>query len=125
MATPINTEIYDRIVQHLADTRLYEQETSTNVSRGIRRHQKRLKALLSNNIKADVKPEVARATKELNMIVTNSVNDYADAAVSFHANNFEKSAGSFFRVQKPKGSGAIPLLIGPNITASKSLKQHL
>ena len=89
MPTPINTEIYDRIVQHLADTRLYEAETSTNVSRGIRRHQKRLKILLSKNIKADVKPEVTRSTKELHMIVNNSVNDYADASVSFHSNNLE------------------------------------
>jgi SPP1 gp7 family putative phage head morphogenesis protein len=124
MPTPINTEVYDRIVQHLADTRLYEAETSTNVSRGIRRHQKRLRILLSKNIKADVKPEVTRATKELHMITKNSISDYADASVSFHSNNLERSAGSFFRVQKPRGSDAIPLLIGPNITASKSLKDH-
>jgi SPP1 gp7 family putative phage head morphogenesis protein len=124
MQTSINTEIYDRIVQHLADTRLYEAETSTNVSRGVRRHQKRLRVLLSKDIKADVKPEVTRATKELRMTVTNSINDYADASVSFHANNLEKSAGGFFRVQKPRGSDAIPTLIGPNITASKSLKDH-
>jgi SPP1 gp7 family putative phage head morphogenesis protein len=124
MPTAINTQIYDRIVQHLADTRLYEAETSTNVSRGIRRHQKRLKSLLSKNIKADVRTEVVRSTKELHMIVSNSVADYADASTSFHANNLERSAGSFFKVQKPKGSDAIPKLIGPNITASKSLKDH-
>lgn len=124
MPTSVNTEIYDRIVQHLADTRLYEAETSTNVSRGVRRHQKRLKVLLSKNIKSDVKPEVSRATKELHMIVNNSVNDYADASVSFNANNLEKAAGGFFRVQRPRGRDAIPRLIGPNITASKTLKEH-
>ncbi len=120
----INTEIYDRIVQHLADTRLYEAETSTNVSRGVRRHQKRLRILLSKDIKADVKPEVTRATKELHMTVSNSVSDYADAAVSFHSNNLERSAGNFFKIQRPRGRDAIPELIGPNINASKTLRQH-
>jgi SPP1 gp7 family putative phage head morphogenesis protein len=124
MPTPINTDLYDRIIQHLADTRLYEAETSTNVSRGIRRHQKRLRDLLKSNIKADVKPEVTRATRELHMIVDNSVTDYAGAAVNFHSNNLDRSAGNFFRVQRPRASDAIPKLIGPNISASKTLREH-
>lgn len=124
MPTPINTDIYDRIIQHLADTRLYEAETSTNVSRGIRRHQKRLRDILKTNIKADVKQEVTRSTRELHMIVSNSVSDYSGAAVNFHSNNLERSAGGFFKVQRPKPSDAIPKLIGPNITASKTLREH-
>ena len=124
MPTPINTDLYDRIIQHLADTRLYEAETSTNVSRGIRRHQKRLRDLLKTNLRADIKPEVTRATRELHMIVSNSVTDYAGASVNFHANNLDRSAGSFFRVQRPRVSEAIPNLIGPNISASKTLRQH-
>jgi SPP1 gp7 family putative phage head morphogenesis protein len=120
----VNIEVYDRIVQHLADTRLYEAETSTNVSRVVRRHQRRLRGILSKDIKADVKPEITRSTVELRTLVTNSVNDYADAAVSFNANNLDKSVGSFYKVERPKGSDAIPRLIGPNIAANRSLKEH-
>jgi len=120
----INDDLYDRIVQHLADTRLYELETQTNVSRGIRRHQKRLRDLLVRNIRADMKPEITRAMKEINSIASNSVNDFAGAASSFHANNLQKSTGSFFKVIKPSAAETAIDIIGPNIKVSKSLKDH-
>jgi SPP1 gp7 family putative phage head morphogenesis protein len=119
-----NQELYDRVVQHLADTRLYEAETSTNVSRGVRRHQKRLRVLLNKDIKADVKPEVTRATRELHTTATNAISDYSDAAITFHTNNLEKTAGGFFQVRKPKGSEVLKEIIGPNIETSKTLKNH-
>ena len=56
-----NQEIYDRVVQHLADTRLYEAETQGNASKAIHRHRLRLADLLARDIKADVKPEIQRA----------------------------------------------------------------
>lgn len=120
----INTEIYDRIIQHLADTRIYEEETKTNVARAVRRHQKRLRDLLKRNIKADVKPEVTRAYKELHLLAKNTVTDYADAAADFHSNNLNKAVGSFFIVRRPSGSEVVPELIGPNIAVSKPLVKH-
>ena len=119
-----NQELYDRVVQHLADTRLYEAETSTNVERGIRRHQKRLRILLTKNIKSDVEPEVTRATKELHSTVRTSVKDFNEAAVTFHTNNLEKTAGRFFKVQKPKGSDILQDIVGPNIQTSRTVKEH-
>ena len=120
----INNDLYDRIVQHSADTRLYELETQTNVARGIRRHQKRLRDLLARDIRADVKPEVTRAMKEIHGTTANSLNDFSSASTSFHANNLEKSAGSFFKVIKPRGSEVALDIVGPNIQTSKTIRSH-
>jgi len=120
----INDDLYDRIVQHLADTRLYELETQTNVSRGIRRHQKRLRALLVRDIRANLKPEITRAMKEIHNTTHNSISDFASAATSFHANNLEKSTGKFFKVIKPRGSEVALDIVGPNIQTSKSIRSH-
>lgn len=120
----INDELYDRIVQHLADTRLYELETQTNIGRGLRRHRKRLRDLLVQNIRSNLKPEVTRMAKELNQTTENALSDYAGASASFHANNLNKGVGSFFKVTKPKPSDIFTDIIGPNIETSRSLKEH-
>ena len=51
-----NQEVYDRIVQHLADTRLYELEAQQNVGSIVKRHRVRLRDLLVRNIKSDARP---------------------------------------------------------------------
>jgi len=110
-----NQEIYDRIVQHLADTRLYEAETQANVGSAIGRHQLRLRDLLVKNIKAELSPEITRTMKELNSITTTATSEYANAAVSFHVNNLNKSVSKIFSVKAPSGSAVAREIIGPNV----------
>ena len=59
--TPLNQDLYDRIVAHSADVRLYEMEGHVLNERSIRRHSKRLQALLTKSVHADLQPEVKRA----------------------------------------------------------------
>ena len=61
----INTKIYDRVVDHLTDVRLYEESVQLQNRRILQRHRKKLKVVLKENIRADVKPEIRRFGKEL------------------------------------------------------------
>ena len=119
-----NQEVYDRIVQHLADTRLYELEAQQNVGSIVKRHRVRLRDLLVRNIKSDARPEIERTMKELNSSVSTSAQEYSGAAVTFHTNNLNKAVGSFFRVQQPKGFDVLKEIIGPNIETGRTLEKH-
>lgn len=119
-----NQELYDRVIQHLADTRLFEMETQSNNSKTIHRHQGRVRDLLKRNIKAELAPEVSRTMKELNSITTNAVSDYSSAAITFNTNNLHKSVGGFFSVSKPSGIDMLKEIVGPNIETSRTLTEH-
>ena len=60
----INLKIYDRIIDHLTDVRVYEQGVQIQNKRIMQRHRKRLKDVLKKNIKNDVTPEIRRFGKE-------------------------------------------------------------
>lgn len=119
-----NQEIYDRVVQHLADTRLYEAETQSNASNAIQRHRLRLADLLARDIRADVGPEVNRAMTEVNSITSTAITEYGSAAITFNVNNLNKSIGSFFTVRKPTGVDVLQEIVGSNIGVSKTLAQQ-
>ena len=119
-----NQEIYDRVVQHLADTRLYEAETQGNASKAIHRHRLRLADLLARDIRADVKPEIQRAMTELNSLASTAVTEYGDAAVTFNVNNLNKAVGGFFTTRKPTGVDVLQEIVGSNIGVSKTMAEQ-
>lgn len=120
----INLSIYDDIVDHLSDARRYEEGGKISISRIVRRHQKRLRDLFVRNPTSNFKPEVERFSVELNSFLTNNLSEYGDAALSFYTNEFEKYAGKFYKVEKPKTGSAFPKTIGPafsNMNLKKSV----
>jgi SPP1 gp7 family putative phage head morphogenesis protein len=121
----LNQDLYDRVVQHLADVRLYEMEGHVLNERAIRRHKDRLEKLLKADIAADVSTEVSRATLELYTTTKNHLQDLSDASEQFHTNNLGKSASSFFSIQRPtRGVDVAREMLGPNIGLSGDLRSH-
>ena len=119
-----NQEIYDRVVQHLADTRLYEAETQGNAAKAIHRHRQRVADLLARDIRANLEPEVTRTMTEVNSIAETAVTEYGSAAVTFNVNNLNKATGGFFNIRKPTGVDVLQEIVGSNIGVSKTMAQQ-
>lgn len=118
-----NQDIYDRVVQHLADTRLYEAETHGNVSSVVKRHNMRIADLLAKNLKSDLKPEVTRVAKELHTVSSTAIAEYGGASVDFHVNNISRQVGIFYSVKKPQGFDVLKEIIGDNVGTTRSLEK--
>jgi SPP1 gp7 family putative phage head morphogenesis protein len=120
-----NLALYDAIIQHQADVRLYEVETTTNSERAIRRHKKRLTDLIRKDPRAELQPEVQRAMTELHAVAKNSNEDLKKASEQFHTNNLQKQAGGFFSIQRPvRGSDVAEEMLGPNVFLPRSLREE-
>lgn len=120
----INLSLYDDIVDHLSDARNYEETGKIGIGRIVRRHQKRIRDQFVKNPTTNFKPEIQRFGVELNSYLTNNIGEYGDAALSFYSNEFEKYAGKFYQVQKPKAGSAFPKTIGPSFS-KLGLKQSV
>jgi SPP1 gp7 family putative phage head morphogenesis protein len=115
----LNQDIFDRIVQHSADVRLYEQSGNVLIRKATERHSGRLKDLLKSDINYNVSPEVSRYATELFHIGDQHLSDYKDASVSFHSNNLYKATKGWYDVKRPS---LVNEVIGPNINTSESTK---
>ncbi|MDB9983432.1 minor capsid protein, partial [Candidatus Pelagibacter sp.] len=124
MAT-INDNIFDRIVEHMTDVRLYEEGQQILQRRIIRRHRERLSGLLKKNIRADVTPEVNRFAKELNSSVTNSVTEFSTSQIDFHTDNLYKEVKSFYKVNKPRTKELLAEITGPGMKGNPSLSGNI
>jgi len=83
----INDKIFDRIVDHMADVRLYEEGVQVQNRRIIRRHRNNLQTLLRGNIRADLNKEVSRFGTELLAHKTNSLKEFSTSQLDFHSDN--------------------------------------
>ena len=83
----INTRIYDRIVDHLTDVRLYEEGVQLQNKRIMQRHRKRLRDILKENIRNDVQPEVRRFGKEMLSHQKSSLLEFSTSQLDFHSDN--------------------------------------
>ena len=86
----INIKIYDRIVDHMADVRLYEEGIQLQNRRILRRHRKNLKTLLRGNVRADLSKEVGRFGTELLSHKSNSLREFSTSQLDFHTDNISK-----------------------------------
>ena len=121
----INEKIFDRIVDHMSDVRLYENGVQKKNRQIVRKHRKNLQDLLRKDIRADVKPEVTRFGKELLGHKNKSIAEFSKSQLAFHKNNLEAEVKSFYRVQKPKTKELIADITGPNIKGTKSLSKNV
>ena len=79
----INEKIFDRIVDHAGDVRLYENGVQSGNRTILRQHRFKLRDLLKKNIRADVKPEVTRFTKELQAHNNKSLLEFSNSQKIF------------------------------------------
>jgi len=117
----INIKIYDRIINHLTDVRLYEEGVQLQNKRIMQRHRKRLKDVLKVNIKNDVTPEVRRFGKELLSHQKTSMLEFSTSQLDFHSDNLNKELKSFYKVNRPKTKELLAEITGPNIKGKKDI----
>jgi SPP1 gp7 family putative phage head morphogenesis protein len=121
----INDNIFDRIVDHMGDVRLYEEGVQLQNRRIIKRHRKNLRNLLTGNIRSNVKPEVSRFGKELLAHSDSSIKEFSTSQLDFHTDNLYKGVKDFYKVKKPRTKELIGEITGPNIKGTRSLKRNL
>jgi len=121
----INDKIYDRIVDHMTDVRLYEESVQLQNRRIIKRHRKNVRDLLRKNIRSDLSKEVSRFGTELLSHKKNSIKEFSTSQLDFHSDNLYKEVRSFYKVKKPKTKELIAEITGPTMKGSKSLTQNI
>jgi len=121
----INLKIYDRVVDHLTDVRLYEEGVQLQNKRIMQRHRKRLRDILKSNITSDVKPEVARFGKELLSHQKTSLLEFSTSQLDFQTDNLNKELKSFYRIQRPRSKELLAEITGPNIKGVKSITENI
>ena len=131
--TGVNDEIYDRLVDNAAMSRLYENEINVETNRIVNRHKDRLykvakKSNISANprvVKSELNKEVKRFSKELSVNLEGHMVDFDGAQLDFHTNNLDKAVGEFFKVRKPRTTKALDKIVGPNIHGDYTLTQQV
>lgn len=124
MAT-VNEKIFDRIVDHMSDVRLYENGVQKQNRAILKQHRINLKTLLKKDIRADVKPEVTRFGKELLGSQTKSLTEFSKSQLAFHKNNIEAEVKKFYRTQKPKTKELLAEITGPNIKGDRRISKNI
>jgi len=121
----VNDKIFDRIVNHMADVRLYEEGVQVDNRRILRRHRKRLRDILTNNIRTDVRPEVTRFGKELKSHAERSLTEFSTSQLDFHTDNLNKEVRGFYKAQRPRTKELLAEITGPNIKGPSNLSTNL
>jgi SPP1 gp7 family putative phage head morphogenesis protein len=129
----INEEIYDRLVDNAAMSRLFENEVNVEANRVVGRHKDRLfKIAKRGNVAANpvkVKrlygEEAKRFQKELKTKLNGHMSDFDGAQLDFHTNNLDKAVGGIFKVKKPRTTKALDKIVGPNIQGDFTLSQQV
>ena len=125
MITTANQNIFDRIIQHSADVRLYEEGVQVNNRRIIRRHRSRLKDLLKKDIKHDVSREVSRFTTELGSNIFRSLRDLSTSELDFFTDNLYKEVKTFYDARRPRIRELLTEIEGPSIKGSRSVPANI
>jgi SPP1 gp7 family putative phage head morphogenesis protein len=132
----VNDEIYDRLVDNAAMSRLYENEVNVEVDRIVRRHAARLGKIAkgkdftnAKQVRVLTKPEllaeVKRFNKELAANVDGHMKDFGSEQLDFHTNNIDKALGEVFKVRRPRTNEALDKLVGINIEGDYTLSEQI
>lgn len=121
----INEKIYDRIIDHLTDVRLYEEGVQIQNRRIIRRHRSNLQDLLRGNVRTDLSKEVSRFGTELLSHKVNSLKEFSTSQLDFHSDNLYKEVRGFFKVNKPRTKELLAEITGPNIKGPSNITTNI
>jgi len=125
----VNTDLYDRQIDHAAMTRLFEENVQTDTKRIIRRHRKRLRSLLGGSERAAFEEvstgEVRRFTKELDLSLSNNMKDYGITELDFSTNNLAKSVGVYANIRRPRATAVLEEIVGANIRGEGNLSRRI
>ena len=121
----INLKLYDRIVDHMTDVRLYEEGVQLQNKRIMRRHRKRLRDILSERLTNDVTPEINRFGREMLTHQTSSLKEFSTSQLDFHSDNLNKELNKFYKVSKPRSKELLAEITGQNIKGVKTVTQNI
>ena len=121
----INEKIFDRIVDHMSDVRLYEEGVQLQNRRILKRHRNNLKTLLRGNIRANLSKEVSRFGTELLAHKKNSITEFSTSQLDFYTDNLYKEVKDFYKVTKPKARELLAEVTGPTMRGSKTIGQNV
>lgn len=121
----INDKLFDRIVDHMADVRLYEEGVQIQNRRILRRHRKNLKTLLRGNIRAELSKEVSRFGTELLSHQVNTLKEFSTSQLDFHTDNLYKEVKDFYNVKRPTTKELLAEVTGPNIKGPSNISQNV
>ena len=121
----VNDKIFDRIVDHLGDVRLYENGVQKGNREILSRHRNNLRGLLRGDIRADVKPEVQRFADELHTHQRKSLSEFSRAQTIFHSNNIDREVKAFYRTTKPQTTELLKEITGGSIKGTPTLTGNL
>ena len=103
MADSVNEEIYDRLIDNAAMSRLFENNVQIDVRRAVRKHKKKLRDISRVNPRSpQVRKEVKRFVKEVAVMTDGHLTEFGAEQLSFHTNNLHKSLGRVYKVRPPK-----------------------
>jgi SPP1 gp7 family putative phage head morphogenesis protein len=121
----VNEDIFDRIVAHMANTRMYEEGLQVQNRRILRRHRSNLSKLLRTNIQASTGREVSRFNKEMVNHLTSSVKEFSTAELDFQTTNLHKSVAKYYKAKRPSNKELLAEITGPQIKGVSSIKGNL
>lgn len=125
MADTVNEELYDRLIDNSAMSRLFENQVQTDVRRAVRKHKGKLKTITKSNPRSpDVKREINRFVKEVSVMTDGHLTEFGAEQLSFHNNSLHKAVGRVYKIKPPKRSPQLLSIIGENIEGDKSLDAH-
>ena len=121
----INLKIYDRIVDHMTDVRLYEEGIQLQNRRILGRHRKKLRDILSQRITDDVTSEVNRFGREMLTHQVNSLKEFSTSQIDFYTDNLNKDLRKFYKVNRPKAKELLAEITGSNIKGVKTVTENV
>ena len=120
-----NDKIFNRIVDHMGDVRLYEEGVQLQNRRILKRHRNNLKTLLRGNVRADLQKEMNRFGKELSVHTNSSLKEFSTSQLDFSTDNLYKEVKDFYKVQRPRTKELLGEITGPNIKGTRSITQNV
>ena len=125
MADSVNEELYDRLVDNQAMSRLFENKVQTDVRRATRRHRDRLKQIVKVSPKSpEVRREINRYIKEVFNMTDGYLTEYGAEQFSFHTNSLHRAVGDIYKVQPPRRNPILADIVGNNVPNDASLDRQ-
>jgi SPP1 gp7 family putative phage head morphogenesis protein len=121
----INDDIYDRIVDHMTDVRLYEESVQVQNRRIFSRHRSNLRDLLRGDLRANLEREMRRFSRELQVHQETAMREFSTSQLDFHTSNLNKSVGSFFNVQRPRSREILAQITGNAIRGDNTIAGNI
>lgn len=128
----INQKLFDQIVDHMGDVRLFEEGVQLGNRRILKRHRNRLRDLLrsdltnrAKNPNESLRREQSRFATELFSWQKTNMMELSTAEIDFIGNALYKQTKDFYRTQKPSTRELLAEITGPAMKGEKTLKGNI